>query len=151
MRIKTLTAGAVATALLLAGCTGATKTEAAIGEPLELNGLTVTVNDAGTRTAQQGADPADWDGKEVHAYEVFIENTGDKDVDLSTVTKGAASTDAGSPVDVFDPGFYSEALGTLPAGHKASGKFTYGSPEGASEITLVISGLGTDLTFSGNL
>ncbi|MGR6088940.1 hypothetical protein ACU4IU_00070 [Brevibacterium sp. CSND-B09] len=144
-------AAAVAALLLLPGCSSPASKDARIGEAVELDDLTITVEDKGVRTAEQGADPAEWDGKEVRAYEVFIENTSDKSVDLSGVSKGAASTDAGSPVDVFDPGYYSEALGTVPAGHKASAKFTYGIPDGATEITVVIAGVGDDIPFTGNL
>lgn len=144
-------AAAVAALLALSGCTSPDSEDARIGEPVERDDVTITVEDKGTRTAGQGADPAEWDGKEVRAYEVSIENTSDKSMDLSNVSKGAASTDAGSPVDVFDPGYYSEALGTVPAGHKASAKFTYGIPDGATEITVVISGLGDDIPFTGDL
>jgi len=144
-------AAAVAALLALSGCASPDSEDARIGEPVERDDVTITVEDKGTRTAGQGADPAEWDGKEVRAYEVSIENTSDKSMDLSNVSKGAASTDAGSPVDVFDPGYYSEALGTVPAGHKASAKFTYGIPDGATEITVVISGLGDDIPFTGDL
>ena len=144
-------AAATAALLALSGCTSPDSEDARIGESVERDDVTITVEDKGTRTAEQGADPAEWDGKEVRAYEVSIENTSDKSMDLSNVSKGAASTDAGSPVDVFDPGYYSEALGTVPAGHKASAKFTYGIPDGATEITVVISGLGDDIPFTGDL
>jgi|SRR5690606_5442927 len=144
-------AAATAALLVLSGCSSPASKDARIGEAVERDDITITVEDKGVRTAEQGADPAEWDGKEVRAYEVFIENTSGTSVDLSSVSKGAASTDAGSPVDVFDPGYYSEALGTVPAGHKASAKFTYGIPDGATEITVVISGLGDDIPFTGDL